>query len=392
MRIAAQYEKPHKKRLNKIFDRQHAEVLSSLSAITSDIKPDAIKDFPLFNDSEYDQTMVKSLTPVLHDLAGIQGGLAMSFAGDHDSTFILTAPFQQALAAGTQKMAQNVNDRTLEKLNASLAEGMRQGEGLSKLKNRVDDVYGNLKGYEANRIARTETLRASNSASIWAYKQTGYVVGKQWVVNPDACDICSEMDGVTIALDDSYLGMGDSLSYGDDQSFVADYSSVDEPPLHPNCRCTVVPTTTLGDSPNVLSDESGFIGGDEESLQTVFRGEGANVQSDYGLLFGDAYYVARDASQAANFGTVHQLSLGINAKDILILHTDKELETFHLAAQRWAVNNGKNLDPNSYIPAYILNQGYKAAEVLPSVDPLGGIGVVDKKVIAHLASQIEGQG
>lgn len=390
MRIQTQYEKPHKKKLNKIFDEQKADVLQSLTAHASSLKSWLAKDFDPFDDAEYDQKMTKSLTPVLEDLTGVQGGLAMSFAGDDGNEFLLTAPMKAALEDGTKKMAQAVNDRTLEKLNTTLAEGVSQGESLGKLQSRVSDVYSNLKGYEANRIARTETLKASNYATEWAYQQTGYVVGKQWVVNPDACEMCLELEGKTVELGEVYLSQGDTLDYGDGQQFLADYDDVDDPPLHPNCRCTIIPTTTLGEDPSVISDESGFIGGDsEEAAQTVFRGEGTNVQSDYGLLFGDALYVARDASTAANFGTVNQLSMPIAANDILVLHTDSELESMQLAAQKWAVKNGKSLDPNSYIPAYLVDQGYKAAEVLPSVDPLGGIGIVDAKIAAGMRAQLD---
>jgi hypothetical protein len=71
---------------------------------------------------------------------------------------------------------------------------------------------------------------------------------KQWVVNPDACAECADFDGLTVPLDDAFLGMGDSHTYtdenGDEQTTVVNtYDTVEVPPLHPNCRCTIVPVS-----------------------------------------------------------------------------------------------------------------------------------------------------
>lgn len=240
-KLAIRYAKRYRTKARPIFEAQRKDALAALEAHASTLK----KDFNLFDDSDYDQRMTAAFTPVLTDLAEVQGGLALIFAGDTESSFLLTAPLKQILQEGTLKMAQNVNDRTLEKLNATLAEGVAQGEGLSKLKTRVNDVYDHLQGYESSRIARTETLKASNSATGWAYAQTGFVSGKQWVVNPDACEQCQEFDGKTVPLDDAFLGMGDSYTYtdanGDEQTVVNTYDTVEVPPLHPNCRCTIIP-------------------------------------------------------------------------------------------------------------------------------------------------------
>lgn len=246
MRMQLRYEKQYRRKLSPIFTRQKAEVIANIEQHASSL---AKKDFTLFNDGSYDDELTNALTPVLVDLASVQGGLAMAFAGDTENEFLMTAPLQDLIKNGTKKMATGVNDRTLEKLQKTLAEGVQAGESLSKLKARVSSVYDNLDGYESERIARTETLKASNAATSWAYRQTGYVTGKQWSVNSGACFECAEFDGKTVPLDDSFLGVGDSYTYtdenGDEQTVVNTYDTIEEPPLHPNCRCTIVPT---GDS------------------------------------------------------------------------------------------------------------------------------------------------
>lgn len=243
MRNQLRYERQYKKTVKPIFKQQRAEALVNLEAHSSALTKAA--DQKLFDDAAYDSLMVKQLTPMLTDLAQTQGGLALIFAGDTENEFHMTSQILAHIKKNTLRMATNFNDATLEQLNNTLAEGIQAGEGIGELKRRVNDVYDDVEGYRAERIARTETLKASNNATNWAYKQTGYVTSKQWTVNPDACEQCLEFDGKTVPLDDDFLGLGESYSVIDDEGnetvYTNDYDTVEEPPLHPNCRCTIIP-------------------------------------------------------------------------------------------------------------------------------------------------------
>ena len=121
--------------------------------------------------------------------------------------------------------------------------------------------------------------------------------------------------------------------------------------------------------------------------QVVFRGTGKNV-SGAGLELGSGFYVARDTVTAQQFGNVAQLSLPIKSKDILLIATDNQYEKLVLDAQRWAVRTGNSLDVNDFLPLYVRNLGYKAAEVAAAVDPLGGIAVYDPAIIKKLQKQM----
>lgn len=121
--------------------------------------------------------------------------------------------------------------------------------------------------------------------------------------------------------------------------------------------------------------------------QVVFRGTGANV-SAAGLELGKGLYVARDTATAANFGNVAQLSLPLKSKDILLIASDAQYEKLILDAQKYAVRSGGSLDANDFIPAYVRYLGFKAAEVSPQVDPLGGIAVYDPAIIKKMQKQL----
>lgn len=244
MRNQLRYERQYRKVIKPIFKRQRKEALVNLEAHASSLTKDAQQK--LFDDAAYDSELVASLEPMLTDLTQTQGGIALAFAGDDQNEFHMTSNIRAILRKNTRRMATNFNDETLEKLNTTLAEGIQAGEGISALKGRVNDVYDAVDDYRSLRIARTETLKASNNATVMAYKQTGYVTGKEWVVNPDACDQCGEFDGKTVGLDDDFLGVGESYTVGegdDTTTYTNNYDTIETPPLHPNCRCTIAPVT-----------------------------------------------------------------------------------------------------------------------------------------------------
>lgn len=243
MRNQTIYERRYKSKFLPILKKQRKEALYNLEAHASAWTAKA--QLKLFDDAAADNEMLEAIEPVLTGLGEDQGALAMLFAGDEEHEFRLTANYKKYIQRSTLKMAKRFNDETLEKLNDTLSEGIQAGEALDKLRKRVDEVYDGAERYRTLRVARTETLKASNSATTEAYRQTGYVTGKQWYVNPGACPECEEFDGKTIGLDDNFVEQGASYTFtdenGDEQTKTNDYDTIEEPPLHPNCRCTVVP-------------------------------------------------------------------------------------------------------------------------------------------------------
>lgn len=91
--------------------------------------------------------------------------------------------------------------------------------------NIIMDAVGNED--RAEMIARTETMTAANEGQRQSWSQAqakGWLpedARKKWIAFAGCCDDCDELDGVVVAIDDSYPGDGE-----------------DGPPLHPNCRCS----------------------------------------------------------------------------------------------------------------------------------------------------------
>ena len=147
----------------------------------------------------------------------------------------------RALSEHRYGMVQGVNSTIVKNLRKNIAEGMGEGEGVTDLRKRVETVFADLSRYGAERIARTETIWAWNEGARQGYKQSGVVEKLQWVSSGDqrSCDFCLDMDGVIIGIEHSFFDKGDSYEVND-RELDFSYEKIDHPPLHCNCRCTIV--------------------------------------------------------------------------------------------------------------------------------------------------------
>jgi HK97 family phage portal protein len=120
-------------------------------------------------------------------------------------------------------LIKSISDTTLEKLKKTLAEGIANGESIPNLASRISGVYDEAKGSRAIKIARTETINASNSGSYNAYKQGG-VKKKEWLATMDdrVRDEHAAMNGEVVGIDEAF-------------------SNGEMFPGEVNCRCTVLP-------------------------------------------------------------------------------------------------------------------------------------------------------
>ena len=140
----------------------------------------------------------------------------------------------------TYQFAEGLGDTTVDLLKDAMTAGMEQGLSMDGISELISQVFDDET--RADLIARTETIRASNYGALEGYKQSGVVNQKEWLCTEDdrLCEECSAMDGTVIDLDDNFQDEEDN-----------DYEDVGAPPLHPNCRCTLIPVVDT----SIFSDE-----------------------------------------------------------------------------------------------------------------------------------------
>jgi hypothetical protein len=132
------------------------------------------------------------------------------------------------------------NADTIKALEATLAEGQMAGESLVKLKKRVESVYSDAKGYRAERIARTESLRTANATAEAVYKANGFET-VEWFINPGACEFCRTFAGKQKTIGTKFNNIGDVITGDEGGQLSLNHDDITTPPLHPNCTCSLVP-------------------------------------------------------------------------------------------------------------------------------------------------------
>lgn len=144
------------------------------------------------------------------------------------------------------KFVQQLNKNTREDLQAVLIKAQVEGWTVPKLRDELRHVFNKYSENRVEMIARSEIIRSSNAGARLAYKQAG-VKELEWMDTDDkrTCKICASMDGKRIGIDEFFLREGQSMQYDDGsgniKTFTNTYESVQYPPIHPRCRCTIVP-------------------------------------------------------------------------------------------------------------------------------------------------------
>ena len=192
----------------------------------------------LFNVKEESEALAVILTPIIIDLMEEQGKDTANFITGEVLT--ISPDKRKTVETSVKQLAGVYNKDTLDALEATLNEGVKGGESLAKLKKRVEGVYTEAKGYRAERIARTESLRNANATAQEVYKQNGYKT-EVWFANPGACEFCQVLDGKTVAISENFLNIGDVLTGANEGQMRIEYTDVGYPPVHPNCTCSIVP-------------------------------------------------------------------------------------------------------------------------------------------------------
>lgn len=131
-------------------------------------------------------------------------------------------------------------------LRSLFGDGLERGETIRELSSRVQewakengDIDRQVK-WRATRVARTEASRSLNEGQVSAWKQVG-LTRMKWQIAPNPCEFCRSMSQKPHPIDEPFYNVGDRLVTSKGKILNFDYAAVKSPPLHPNCRCTLLP-------------------------------------------------------------------------------------------------------------------------------------------------------
>lgn len=114
-----------------------------------------------------------------------------------------------------------ITDGTREWLRGLTETAIDEGWSAQQMAGAIADDYA-FSSERAEMIARTEIARADIAGSVEGWKASGIVSEKEWLVGAECCDECQDMNGKKALIDEPF----------------EDGKNV---PLHPHCRCDLLP-------------------------------------------------------------------------------------------------------------------------------------------------------
>lgn len=247
---AEPWVKKYQEQVNKEFKLQRSEILGASRAYKNNKKKQIENWF--FDINASTNRLIGSLVPLTLDIMQDQSENAFDIVGVNPRP-LDQERLRQIARERIERFANHTNDETLRLIGDSIGEGIAEGESIRDLRKRIEDIYGSAIENRSERIARTETIYASNESANETYRQLG-VKQKEWLANPGACEFCQELDGTIIEINGTFLAEGETLTGINGGVIDITYDDKTHPPLHPNCRCTVIPV--LGDDFNAIVPDS----------------------------------------------------------------------------------------------------------------------------------------
>lgn len=164
-------------------------------------------------------------------LKRVRAASSMRTAAPVDFAFDVTNPrATEWVKNHSLELIDDLSETTREDIRELLEDAFDGEYDVDQLSDEIDKLIGD--DDRAEKIARTETMTASNQGQLEAWDQAveaGLLTGgesKEWITTPDdrLCPICEPLDGQTVGLN---------------EEFEVDGDMIDAPPAHPNCRCTI---------------------------------------------------------------------------------------------------------------------------------------------------------
>ena len=126
----------------------------------------------------------KSIRDILLDR--ILKAFHLSFNRTNESFDWKSEPSKDVLDYFKQReliLSEKTMDRLTGNLKYEILEGIQQRESITELTKRIEPLFDNMKKFELERIARTETINAFNAGEFQAQIQSGVATHKIWKAN-----------------------------------------------------------------------------------------------------------------------------------------------------------------------------------------------------------------
>lgn len=156
-----------------------------------------------------------------------------------DISFDLQRPeVRGAIEENARRASAHIQRRMVGDLGDALAEAHDEGVGIDEITRVLqEDVFPQMRGYEAERVARTEVISGSNKGADVAYSGSS-ATQKEWLATRDSRTRTSHrystgVGGQVVAIDEPFRWQNHTAQYPGDPSL--------PPSERANCRCAHAP-------------------------------------------------------------------------------------------------------------------------------------------------------
>lgn len=210
-----------------------------------------------------------------------------------EMTYQMAAIELQSTIPLTTRDANAVTKFSEKNFQRFMREGLSEARARVKAQNKAAEYAAKLLESRTKTIARTEIIDASMSGRYIGWEAgvtAGYISNdsvKEWIAEPDACPICSALDGKLIGWNQEWE-FPEGVTAG---------STNRMPPAHPNCRCSVV-ILPPDYADNVFTPASG---GEmpEEASEFLKHMQGQHDQAEHGRKGGSKAYNTKNYDRFA---------------------------------------------------------------------------------------------
>jgi len=240
LRIADKFEDSFLRKVQSVFREQRDSIIRKLSSKAIDPK-----DFKLNPDVE-GKIFSNETKEIVLDIIQEESEEAFNFLEIEDQLDLNSSSVQNYTDVTTFRYGREVTKTTNKQVENVIALGVNKGESIPQITERVKGLFDQISKGRAVRITRSETIRAANFATQESYIQSDVVLAKEWLTSLDerVCQYCMPMNGRVVGLKDPYHKFNEKFQGVDGGVLRFNYTEIQYPPLHPNCRCTIIPVVS----------------------------------------------------------------------------------------------------------------------------------------------------
>ena len=246
------FDQLYMEKIQKVFAKQQKEIISEYKtwykenvqwkSILSRLDKKAEKKFPLLSIEKRALIYYQFLKDTQDELVKTEAEQWLIEVWLMQN-FTISDSLEKQLMKNIEKFAWSIDTDTNKKLQNNFEQILSEWLSFDEWKDLLLSTFDELKTSRAELIVRTETVRAWNRGSELWRKESGVVEKKQRYTALDerVCEFCWPMNWKIVWLSENYFNKNDVLIGANGHELKLDYSATPYPPLHPNCRCVILP-------------------------------------------------------------------------------------------------------------------------------------------------------